>query len=211
MAAAASEPPIDPLIEAISSVNVNRVLNSLRFPQIDKNHERLTIAGSEDPKDFKTPLKHAMDEYIKDPIDGRLRILKSLFNHGVKMSEDEYYKVKAKYENNEYEDYLDLGSLLKDYFYKVNISFFKDNQEKFGEQSVTSNVVAYSPGGGGDGGGSDGSEETRENKRQKKGIPKPVFKSGGRGKIKKKTRKSKRSKRSKRSRRSKRSKRSRKN
>ena len=168
-AAAAAEPPIDPFIEAISSVNVNRVLNSLRFPQIDKNSERLTIAGSEDPKDFKTPFKHAFDEYIKDPQnDDRLDILIALFKHGAKMNDREYYEVKEKYDNKEYEDYVYLGRLLNKYFYKENEYFFKDNQEKFGKQSVTSNVVAYSPGGGGDAGGSDGSEEARENKRQKK-------------------------------------------
>ena len=42
---------------------VNTLLDN---PEIDINNRSSTKEGSEDTKDFKTPLKHAIDEYITE-------------------------------------------------------------------------------------------------------------------------------------------------
>ena len=226
---------IDPLIIAITDGNLGMVNTLLDNPEIDINNRSSTKEGSEDAKDFKTPLKHAIDEYISDKTDirfNRLEIVKNLVLKKAVMDEDENKEIKRKYDKNEYdEEYYRLQTILFTYFTSQQY-FFKMNKDKFGEENhITRNIMGRSGG-------------------LSPGLPKPDIPpstdrsrhddgmldvspdedegaanmllglgggqmnylsdlSGGRGKIKKKTRKSKRSKRSK-TKRSKRSRRSKK-
>ena len=203
---------IDPLIKAITDGDL-RTVNTLflHFKQvISLNGKKLTKEGSEDANDLKTPLKHAIDEYISDRTDkrfNRLEIVKKLVFSEAQMDEDENKEIKRKYDENMYdEEYYRLQTLLNTYFTSM-VHHFENAKRKFSGK-IMDDVIPYSDKGAG-GGGSEG-ESARENKLPKPNIPPSPDLSGGRGKIKKKTRKSKRSKRSKRFKASKRSRRYRK-
>ena len=202
---------IDPLIKAITDGDL-RAVNTifLHFKQvISLNGKKLTKEGSEDPEDLKTPLKHAIDEYINDKEFNRLQIIRKLVLSEAQMDEDENDEILKKYKKNEYDDNIQLQTLLNTYFTSM-VHHFENAKRKF-YGKIMDDVIPYSEKGAG-GGGSEG-DSARENKLPKPNIPPSPDLSGGRGKIKKKTRKSKRSKRSKRSKikRSKRSRRSKKN
>ena len=202
---------IDPLIKAITDGNLGMVNTLfLRFkPLIKLNGKKLTKEGSEDPEDLKTPLKHAIDEYISDRTDkrfNRLEIVKKLVFSEAQMDEDENDEILKKYKKNEYNDNIQLQNLLNTYFTSM-VHHFENAKRKFSGK-IMDDVIPYSDKGAG--GGDTDEESARENKLPKPNIPPSPDLSGGRGKIKKKTRKSKRSKRYKRFKASKRSRRYRK-